>query len=87
MVPLEYNGGAASGMTEIIVFGVLALAIVALGLLMMRSLRKVRTPREDFIFPEREPEGAEDRAAAPSEDPGEAAAPRPGGPEDGAPRS
>lgn len=62
MVPLEYKGGMASGMTEIIVFVVLALAIVVLGLLMMRSLRKVRTPREDFIFPEREQDGTEGAA-------------------------
>lgn len=47
MVPLEYKGGAATGPTEIIVFGVLALAIVLLGLFMMRSLKKVTVPYAD----------------------------------------
>ncbi|WOP17459.1 hypothetical protein [Raineyella sp. LH-20] len=44
MLQLEVNGGAASGSTEIIVFGVLALAIVAIGLLLFRSLRKIDVP-------------------------------------------
>ena len=47
MVPLEYNGGAASGATEIIVFGILALAIVLISLLMMRSLKKITVPYAD----------------------------------------
>lgn len=47
MVPLEYKGGAASGATEIIVFGILALAIVLISLLMMRSLKKITVPYAD----------------------------------------
>ena len=47
MVPLEYKGGAATGPAEIIVFGILALAIVLLGLFMMRSLKKVTVPYAD----------------------------------------
>lgn len=84
MVPLEYKGGMSSGMTEIIVVGVLALAIVALGLMMMRSLRKVRVPREDFVFAERAEDGAE-RGETPLVD--GPSGPRPAdGPEDAGPR-
>ncbi|SDB79950.1 hypothetical protein GA0111570_101223 [Raineyella antarctica] len=47
MVLLEYNGGAASGPVELIVIGVLALAIVLLGLLLMHSLKKIKVPYAD----------------------------------------
>lgn len=84
MVPLEYKGGMSSGMTEIIVVGVLALAIVALGLMMMRSMRKVRVHREDFVFVEREEDGVERDATPPVDEP---SGPRPAdGPEDAGPR-
>lgn len=47
MVPLEYKGGAATGPTEIIVIGLLALAIILLGLLLMRSIKRIRVPYAD----------------------------------------
>lgn len=47
MVPLEYKGGAATGPTEVIVIGVLALAIILLGLLLMRSLKRIQVPYAD----------------------------------------
>lgn len=49
MVLLEVNGGAASSSTEVIVFGVLALAIVAIGLLLFRSLKKINVPYADEV--------------------------------------
>lgn len=47
MVPLEYKGGAATGPTELIFIGILALAIIAIGLLLMRSMKRIQVPYAD----------------------------------------
>ncbi|MEA5154387.1 hypothetical protein [Raineyella sp.] len=44
MVLLEVNGGAASSGTEVLVIGILALVIVAIGVLLFRSLKKIDVP-------------------------------------------
>lgn len=74
MVPLEYKGGAATGATEVIVIGILALAIIALGLLLMRSMKRIQVPYADEI-----PNPPE-----PTAEPGDADAPRGDRPEAGA---
>ena len=68
MVPLEYKGGAATGATEVIVIGILALAIIALGLLLMRSMKRIQVPYADDIPAQPQPTAHQDDAGRPSGD-------------------
>lgn len=68
MVPLEYNGGMASGPAEIIVIAVLALALVAIGLLLWHSLKKITVPYADEQDEHDEPIGGADGPDARPED-------------------
>lgn len=81
VLPLEVNGGAASSPTEVIVFGVLALAIVVIGLLLFRSLRKIDVPYAADL----QPDGAEPGPAEQAT-PGEGDAPEQGSGSDGTDR-
>ncbi|QGF24098.1 hypothetical protein [Raineyella fluvialis] len=79
MVPLEVNGGAASSSAEVIIFGVLAVAVLAIGLLLFRSLKKIDVPYADELRQRDLAEGAaeaevqdEPERPGPDQAPGEA---------------
>lgn len=73
MIPLEYNGGAATGAIEVIVIGLLALGILVLVLLMWRSIKKISVPYADGRPADWKPETPLDADEEPSasEEPGE----------------
>lgn len=66
MIPLEYNGGAATGAAEVIVIGLLALGILVLVLLMWRSIKKISVPYADGRPADWKPESPLDADEEPS---------------------
>lgn len=75
MVLLEVNGGAASSGTEVLVIGILALVIVAIGVLLFRSLKKIDVPYAADVQGQGQGEsveadeaGGDDASSAASED-------------------